>query len=88
MAQKVGSKTTFEVSKTIAPIHVGGAVALSRNGRILATCLGEDALLTDLATGTELGRIEGVRLRPLGRLRFYLTLTRRTGWRRNHSNDP
>ncbi|KAK8180267.1 WD40-repeat-containing domain protein [Phyllosticta capitalensis] len=59
MAQKVGSKTTFEVSKTIAPIHVGGAVALSRNGRILATCLGEDALLTDLATGTELGRIEG-----------------------------
>ncbi|KAK8158847.1 WD40-repeat-containing domain protein [Phyllosticta citrichinensis] len=59
MAQKVGSKTTFEVSKTIAPIYVGGAVALSRNGRILATCLGEDALLTDLATGTELGRIEG-----------------------------
>lgn len=53
-------KTTFEVSRTIQPIYVGGSVSLSRNGRILATCLGEDALLTDLATGTELARIEGV----------------------------
>lgn len=52
-------KTSFEASRSIQPIYVGGSVALSRNGRILATCLGEDALLTDLATGTELGRIEG-----------------------------
>ncbi|KAB2572264.1 U3 small nucleolar RNA-associated protein 13 [Lasiodiplodia theobromae] len=59
MAQRAAVKTTFEVSRTIQPIYVGGSVALSRNGRILATCLGEDALLTDLATGTELGRIEG-----------------------------
>ncbi|KAH7062078.1 WD40-repeat-containing domain protein [Macrophomina phaseolina] len=59
MAQRAAVKTTFEVSRTIQPIYLGGSVALSRNGRILATCLGEDALLTDLATGTELGRIEG-----------------------------
>lgn len=62
MAQRAAVKTTFEVSRTIQPIYVGGSVALSRNGRILATVLGEDALLTDLATGTELGRIEGVSL--------------------------
>ncbi|KKY16736.1 putative small nucleolar ribonucleoprotein complex subunit [Diplodia seriata] len=59
MAQRAAVKTTFEVSRTIQPIYVGGSVGLSRNGRILATCLGEEALLTDLATGTELSRIEG-----------------------------
>ncbi|KAF2090631.1 small nucleolar ribonucleoprotein complex subunit [Saccharata proteae CBS 121410] len=59
MAHRATIKTTFEASRQIQPIHTGGSVALSRNGRILATCLGEDALLTDLATGTELARVEG-----------------------------
>ncbi|KAF2142063.1 uncharacterized protein K452DRAFT_318377 [Aplosporella prunicola CBS 121167] len=59
MAQKAGLKTTFEPLRVIQPIYTGGSVALSRNGRILATCLAEDVLLTDLATGAELGRIEG-----------------------------
>jgi len=35
-------------------------VALDLSGRILATTLGEDALLTDLDTGRQLARIEGV----------------------------
>ncbi len=52
--------TTFEPERTIQPIYTGGDVALNNEGRILATCLGEEALLTDLGTGKLLARIEGV----------------------------
>lgn len=62
MAQRATIKTTYDATKIIQPIYTGGSVALSQDGRILATCLGEDALLTDLATGEELSRIEGVSL--------------------------
>lgn len=34
-------------------------MSLETTGRILATTLGEEALLTDLNTGKELARIEG-----------------------------
>lgn len=34
-------------------------MSLETTGRILATTLGEEALLTDLNTGSELARIEG-----------------------------
>lgn len=60
MAQRAAVKTTYAVGRTIQPIYSGGSVALSENGRILAACVGEDALLTDLSTGQELARIEGV----------------------------
>ncbi len=56
--------TTYEPEHTIQPIYTGGDVALDDEGLILATCLGEDALLTDLNTGQLLARIEGVRLKP------------------------
>ncbi|KAK4500429.1 hypothetical protein PRZ48_008618 [Zasmidium cellare] len=59
MAYKADIKTTFEASRVIQPIYTGGSVALSRNGRILASTLGEEALLTDLNTGAHLARIEG-----------------------------
>ncbi|PIA90682.1 putative U3 small nucleolar RNA-associated protein 13 [Cercospora beticola] len=59
MAYKAEVRTTFEPSRVIQPIYTGGAVSLSQNGRILASTLGEDALLTDLSTGTHLARIEG-----------------------------
>ena len=52
--------TTFDPQRTIQPIFTGGDVALDLRGRVLATCLGEDALLTDLATGEVLARIDGV----------------------------
>ena len=52
--------TTFEADRTIQPFYTGGDVDLDRQGRVLATCLGEDALLTDLSTGALLARIEGV----------------------------
>lgn len=61
MANKAPYKTTFEPEHTIQPIYTGGSVALDQSGRILATTLGEDALLTDLNTGKQLARIEGVR---------------------------
>jgi hypothetical protein len=64
MANKAPSQTTFEPEHVIQPIYTGGSVALDQSGRILATTLGEDALLTDLNTGRQLARIEGVCLYP------------------------
>jgi hypothetical protein len=60
MAQRLQNKTTFAPARIIQPIYTRGSVALSKDGRILATCLDEDVLLTDLRTGEELARIEGV----------------------------
>ncbi|MCJ1435955.1 U3 small nucleolar RNA-associated protein 13 [Xylographa pallens] len=51
--------TTFAVSKIIQPIYTGGDAGLSRNGQVLVTCLGEEALLTNLDTGQLLARVEG-----------------------------
>jgi hypothetical protein len=64
MANKAPSQTTFDPEHVIQPIYTGGSVALDQSGRILATTLGEDALLTDLNTGRQLARIEGVCLYP------------------------
>lgn len=60
MFSRASIATTFEPERTIQPIYTGGDVALDRKGRTLATCLGEEALLTDLSTGQLLARIEGV----------------------------
>jgi U3 small nucleolar RNA-associated protein 13 len=60
MAGKAPYQTTFEVENTLQPIYTGGSVALDHSGRILATTLGEDALLTDMNTGKQLAKIEGV----------------------------
>lgn len=61
MAHRVAFKTTFEADRVIEPIYTGGAVALTQDGQVLASCLGEDVQLTDLETGARLARIEGVR---------------------------
>ncbi len=60
MFSRASIATTFEPERTIQPIYTGGDVALDSKGRTLATCLGEEALLTDLSTGQLLARIEGV----------------------------
>ncbi|KAL2266419.1 hypothetical protein VTJ83DRAFT_5771 [Remersonia thermophila] len=52
-------KTTFEVSNVIQPIFTGGSVALESGARILASTLGENAVLTELNTGRRLAEIEG-----------------------------
>ncbi|KAI9821604.1 MAG: U3 small nucleolar RNA-associated protein 13 [Thelocarpon impressellum] len=59
MLSKTAVQPTFEAQRTIQPIYTGGSVALDQTGRVLATCVGEDALLSDLETGEQLARIEG-----------------------------
>lgn len=59
---KATLKTTFEASRTIRPIYTGGSTALDASGRLLATTLGEDALVVDLETGDQLASLEGVSL--------------------------
>ncbi len=61
MALNIDVKTTFEQRRVIQPIYTGGTVGLSEDGKVLATTLGEEALLSDLETGRHLARIEGVR---------------------------
>ena len=56
--------TTFEPERVIQPIYTGGDVALDRTGHILATCLGEEVIITELSTGDFLARIEGVGFAP------------------------
>ncbi len=58
---KISIKTTLEVSRTIRPIYTGGSVSLDASARLLATCVGQDALIVDLETGEQLASIEGVR---------------------------
>jgi U3 small nucleolar RNA-associated protein 13 len=61
MASKMAFKTTFEPEKVIQPIFTGGSIALDNKARILASTLGEEAVLTDITTGRRLATIEGVR---------------------------
>lgn len=61
MTTRLPHKTTFEPERVIQPIFTGGSVALDNGARILATTLGEDAVLTDLKTGRQYAKIEGVR---------------------------
>jgi len=60
MATKLPFKTTFEADKVIQPVFTGGSVGVDNGARVLATTLGEDAVLTDLTTGRRLAIIEGV----------------------------
>mgnify|MGYP007126057863 CR=1 FL=1 len=57
---KIQVKTTFEASRTLHPIYTGGSTSLDASGRILASSVGEDALVVDLVTGDQLARLEGV----------------------------
>ena len=61
MSSKHIRHLTFEIDQTIQPIYTGGDVDQDRDGQVLASCIGEDALLIDLNTGDVIARIEGVR---------------------------
>ncbi|KAL2867952.1 U3 snoRNA-associated protein UTP13 [Aspergillus lucknowensis] len=52
-------KTTFEASRTLRPIYTGGSTALDATGRLLVTCVNEDALVVDLDSGDQLATLEG-----------------------------
>lgn len=76
---KAGTKITFDAAQVIQPIYTGGQVSASENGKILATTLGEEVLLTNLTTGAQLARIEGVSLSQSPQIYSGLTLTKFTG---------
>ncbi|KAL9129915.1 MAG: hypothetical protein Q9217_001763 [Psora testacea] len=59
MSVRTKVNTTYDPQRIIQPIYTGGDVALDADGKILATCLGEEAVLTDLTTAQLLARIEG-----------------------------
>ncbi|KAK2593860.1 U3 small nucleolar RNA-associated protein 13 [Conoideocrella luteorostrata] len=59
MATKQPLKTTFDVGHVIRPVFTGGSIAIDNKAHILATTLGEDAVLTNPATGKHLAHIEG-----------------------------
>lgn len=60
MSSKAIVKTTFGASRTLRPIYTGGSTALDASGRILLSCVGEDALIVSLETGDQLASLEGV----------------------------
>ncbi|KAJ3489692.1 hypothetical protein NLG97_g5941 [Lecanicillium saksenae] len=70
MATKQPLKTTFDVDRVIRPIFTGGSVSIDTNAQLLATTIGEDAILTNPTNGRHLGEIEGD-----GELISTLTLT-------------
>jgi U3 small nucleolar RNA-associated protein 13 len=80
MAPSQALKTTFKPSRVIQPFYSGGVgcVALDRSGRILVTAYGDEAVITDIQSGAEIARIDGVRfllfLRHI-RVRPFLTGT-------------
>ncbi|KAI8981146.1 U3 small nucleolar RNA-associated protein [Trametes punicea] len=52
-------KTAFKKARVIAPLHTAGPVATTPDGSKLVTCVGEDALLTDVKAGVEICRFAG-----------------------------
>ncbi|KAI0673654.1 U3 small nucleolar RNA-associated protein [Trametes maxima] len=52
-------KTAFKKARVVAPLHTAGPVAVTPDGLRLVTCVGEDALLTDVQAGVEICRFAG-----------------------------
>lgn len=78
MSSRSRVTTTYDPERIIQPIYTGGDIALDEEGRILATCLGEEVALTALETGELLARIEGV---CPSATEHRTTLRLPTGWR-------
>ncbi|KAG7099702.1 hypothetical protein E1B28_001522 [Marasmius oreades] len=52
-------KTAFKNAKTISPLYTSGPVTVTPDGRIIVTCVGEEILLTEISTGTQICRCLG-----------------------------
>ncbi|KDQ63125.1 hypothetical protein JAAARDRAFT_367694 [Jaapia argillacea MUCL 33604] len=50
------AKSAFKKAKCIAPLHTAGPVAATVDGSRLVTCVGEEAVLTEVNSGTEICR--------------------------------
>ncbi|KAI0274797.1 WD40 repeat-like protein [Gloeopeniophorella convolvens] len=57
--QAIKRKTAFKKARAIAPLYTGGPVTATQNGLWLVTCVGEQAVLTDLEHGIEICRFAG-----------------------------
>ena len=56
----LNTSSRFKKARVIAPLHTAGPVAATPDGSKLVTCVGEDALLTDVKAGVEICRFAGV----------------------------
>ncbi|KAL0576700.1 U3 small nucleolar RNA-associated protein 13 [Marasmius crinis-equi] len=52
-------KTAFKNAKAISPLYTSGPVVVTSDGKKIITCVGEDVLLTDVSTGTQICRFSG-----------------------------
>ncbi|KAK7695029.1 hypothetical protein QCA50_002217 [Cerrena zonata] len=57
--QKPKLKTAFKKARVISPLYTGGPVAATPDGTRLVTCVGEEAVLTNVEEGTEICRFIG-----------------------------
>ena len=65
---------SFKNARTIAPLYTGGPVSITQNGLWLVTCVGEQALLTDLQRGAEICRFAGVLYCRSAQLRLHFLI--------------
>ena len=61
METDVSEVCRFKKARVIPPLYTGGPVAITSDGNRLVTCVGEEAVLTDVQAGTEICRFVGVR---------------------------
>lgn len=61
-------QVSFKKGRVIAPLYTGGPVSASHDGRMLVTCVGEEAILTDIEQGIQIARFTGVRFFELSHL--------------------
>ncbi|KAG8864534.1 U3 small nucleolar RNA-associated protein 13 [Tulasnella sp. 330] len=52
-------RTSFRKRKVIGPLHTNGPVSATSDARRLATCVNEEAVLTEVDTGIEICRYKG-----------------------------
>ncbi|KIK99464.1 hypothetical protein PAXRUDRAFT_822701 [Paxillus rubicundulus Ve08.2h10] len=54
--QRPKARTIYKKSRTIAPLHTSGSVAVSLDGSRIVTCVAEEALFTEISSGQLLCR--------------------------------
>ncbi|TFK41821.1 WD40 repeat-like protein [Crucibulum laeve] len=52
-------RTAFKNARTISPLYTSGPVTVTPDGKRIITCVAEDVLLTDVASGSEICRFSG-----------------------------
>ncbi|KAF9074899.1 U3 small nucleolar RNA-associated protein [Rhodocollybia butyracea] len=52
-------RTAFKNARRISPLYTSGPVAATSDGQKIVTCVGEEILLTDVTSGTEICRFLG-----------------------------